>query len=75
MTLTYKGREVELADYSVDISEGTGRAEAAYYTDTDVDLTDEELDELSDLHSAVIFEEGYSHAVNKAHELFEGMER
>jgi hypothetical protein len=71
MRVKYKDRDVEIDDIEIEIGEGAWVVSAGFI-DTDTDLTDLELDELSEIYQEEIYESAYSNAVNAAHERMEG---
>lgn len=63
-------RQVEIVESDWDTGEGAW-VTSAYYIDTDVDLTDDELDLLTDLYQDEIYQDKYETAVDAAHDYFE----
>lgn len=64
------GREVEITDKEIEVGEGVWIVDA-YFTDTDVDLTDEELRELEDVYQVELYEDAYADMACRAHDSME----
>lgn len=65
MKYELNGREVEIEDINFEPGEG-GYVQAATFVDTDVELTDDEIEQLQDKYADALYEEGLMNAVGEA---------
>lgn len=72
MKTTFNSRPVEISDINHDSKDSCDSfIESAYYIDTEIDLTDEELDELTDENRDIITEDWYEYKICQADLLYE----
>lgn len=60
-------REVEITDYDFEMGEGVWVLEAVFM-DTEEDLTDEQLEELSSKYQSELYQEAYEYAAARAYD-------
>lgn len=72
MTYKLNNREVEIAEKTFEVGEGVW-VEVAYYVDTGEDLTDAELEQLTDKYQSELYEDAYSDMVCAAEDLFDAI--
>jgi len=72
MTYKLNGREVEIAEKSLEVGEGV-YVHVAYYVDTGEDLNETELEQLADKYQSELYEDAYSDMVCAAEDLFDSI--
>ena len=73
MTINFSGRKVEVSQLGGDLGEGA-YATCASWQDTDIDLTDAELDQLNDSCQEQLYDEWYQIQVGKAEDMADARE-